>query len=121
MNVPNINNLIQSNNFKNDLQKIEDNDFKNKLESAMNSKDKEQLKKVSQELEAIFLNMMFSQMKSTIIKSDLVKEAPGHEIWQSMFNEKIAEESSKGKSIGLADMIYKQISTNIDNAYKIKE
>lgn len=120
MNISGINN-IQANNIQSQLQKAGDDEFQKKLEAAMNSKDKEELKKVSQEIEAIFLNMMFSQMNSSILKSDLIEKAPGHEIWESMFNEKVADEASKGKGIGLAELIYQQISKNIENTYKLKD
>ena len=121
MDISNVNNIVNSSSLKSELQKVEDDQFQRKLKSAMDSKDKEELKKVSQELESIFLNMMFGEMRNTVVKSDLVKDAPGHEIWQSMFDEKVAEESSKGKGAGLAEVIYKQISRNMENTYKIEE
>lgn len=104
---------------KESLQNTADDDFQRRLKSAMDAKDEEKLKKVCKDLEAIFVNDMLQQMRKTVIKSDLIQETPGRNIFESMFDEKIAEEVSKGKGVGLADMLYKQISSEMSNKYKI--
>lgn len=107
--------------IQNNIEKVKDDEFQKKLKSAIDSKDETKLKEVSKDIETIFINMMMQQMRKTIVKSNLTERAPGSEIYESMFDEKIAEEASKGKGFGLADMIYKQLYNEMKNKYKIEE
>ncbi len=108
-------------NIQNMIQNVKDDEFKKKLESAMSAKDEEALRKAAKELEAVFINDLFKEMRKTIDKSGLVENAPGSNIYESMFDESVSNEVSKGKGIGLADMIYKQMTTQMKNVYKIEE
>ena len=49
-------------------------------------------------------------MRDTVIKSDLLEEDPGREIFESMLEEKLMEQASKRGSLGLAESLYKQLS-----------
>lgn len=121
MKISNVGNDISIQNLANNTSKVNTDDFERKLQSALNSKDEEQIRKSSQEIESIFANMMLKEMRKSIDKSDLVESAPGSEIWESMFDEKIAEEISKGRGLGLSEMIYKQLTKDLKNTYKITE
>jgi len=96
----------------------EGNDFESKLKRAMEQKDEIALKEVCQNLEEIFLQMMYKQMKATVPKSDLVSESSGRQIFDSMLEESLMKEASKANGIGLADMMYKQLYREMNNAYK---
>ncbi|NLK86576.1 MAG: flagellar biosynthesis protein FlgJ [Clostridiaceae bacterium] len=85
-------------------------DFAKRLEAAARNSDDRELKKACQEFEALMLDMVYKQMKATIIKSELIKEELGREIFQSMLDEKLVEQASKTGSLGLADSLYKQLS-----------
>jgi flagellar protein FlgJ len=87
-----------------------DGDFAKRLEAAAKNNDEKELKKACQEFESLMLDMIFKQMRSTVIKSDLIKEDPGREIFESMLDEELAEQASKAGGIGLADSLYKQLS-----------
>lgn len=87
-----------------------DDAFAKKLEAAAKNEDDKELKKACQEFESIMLDMMYKQMKSTVMKSDLVQEEPGRDIFESMLDEKLVEKASEGGGIGLADSLYKQLS-----------
>lgn len=89
-----------------------DNSFAKKLEAAVQNNDDKELKKASQDFEGIMLNMMYKQMKATIIKSDLIKKDAGTEIFESMQDENLMELASKTGSLGLAESLYKQLSRN---------
>lgn len=102
-------------------QEVNTDDFQRKLQAALNSKDDEQIKKSSKEIESIFANMMLKEMRKSIDKSDLVESAPGREVWEGMFDEKIADEISSGRGLGLSEMIYKQLTRDLKNTYKITE
>ncbi len=87
-----------------------DDDFAKKLEAAAKNKDDKELKKACQEFESIMLDMMYKQMKSTVMKSDLVEEEPGRDIFESMLDDELVEKASDAGGIGLADSLYKQMS-----------
>ncbi len=87
-----------------------DDSFAKKLEAAVQNNDEKELKKACQEFEGIMLNMLYKQMKATIIKSDLIEKDAGTEIFESMQDENLIDAASKTGSFGLAESLYKQLS-----------
>ena len=85
------------------------NDFESKLQNAINNRDEKALKETCQQLEEVFLQMMYRQMKATIPKSDIFPESIGKEIFDSMLDECLIKEAAKANGIGLSDMMYKQL------------
>ncbi len=72
----------------------------------------QQLKKVSMEFESIFLNYMLSQMRKTVPDDPLMEKSNAKEIYESMYDESISKELAKAGGIGLAGMLYKQLSAD---------
>lgn len=89
------------------------NEFEQKLQNAVKNNEEKQLRKACQEFEGIFMNIMYKQMKATIIKSDLVPSSPGTEMFESMLDEELVNQATEHRSYGLADMLYKSLSKNI--------
>ena len=58
--------------------------------------------------------MMFKQMRNTVQKSDLIDGGSAEEMYEDMLFDKYAEEVSKGKGTGLGDMLYRQLSKNMN-------
>ena len=92
-----------------------------KLKSAYTEADDKQLKEACQGFEAIFVNMMLSEMRKSIPKSDLMGTSFANDTFTQMLDEEISESVSKGQGIGIADMMYKQISQKLKNTYKVEE
>ena len=90
--------------------RAQDDSFARRLEEAAKNNDDKELKKACQEFEAIILNILYKQMKSTIVKSGLIEEDPGTAVFESMYDEQLMEQASKTGSFGLADMLYRQLS-----------
>lgn len=84
--------------------------FVKRLEAASHDSGDKELMKVCQEFEAIMLDMMFKQMKATVVKSDLIEQDPGTEIFESMRDEQLMQQASKTGTLGLAQSLYKQLS-----------
>lgn len=101
--------------------KATDNDFERKLKSAMDSKDEKQLKSVCQQFEALMLNMMYKEMKATVPKMDIIPDDYGMDTYQSMLDEQLMDNASKGSGTGLGDMLYKQLSERLKNTYKVDD
>ncbi len=104
----NIKNLV--NNAAGAAEHSAEDDFAKRLEAAAEKNDDKELKKACQEFEAIMLDMLYKQMKATVIKSDLIEADPGKEIFESMLDEQLMEQAAKTGSIGLAESLYKQLS-----------
>lgn len=87
-----------------------DDSFAEKLENAVRNNDDKELKKACQEFEGIMLNILYKQMKASIIRSTLVEKDPGTEIFESMMDEAIIEKASEAGGIGIAESLYRQLS-----------
>lgn len=87
-------------------------DFEKILEKAVEAKDEKKLKEACRNFEAIFINMMFSQMKKTVEKANLFGESYAEDMYNDMLIEKYSEELSKNKGIGLGDVMYRQLVKN---------
>lgn len=74
---------------------------------------RQQLKKACQQFESIFLYYLLQKMRDTVPKEGFFEQGVSYDIIQSMHDEALAEELSKGGGLGLADQIYKQLSKYI--------
>lgn len=99
---------------------VEVENFEKSLIKAMDEKDLKELKDVCNQFEGIMLDMMYKQMKATIHKSELLPEDAGREIFESMMDEKLVEEAAESGGMGLSDVLYKQLSARLKNAYKLE-
>lgn len=68
------------------------------------------LREACQGFEEMFLNLMYSKMRDTVPKDTLLGESNGQQIMQSMLDEQLTKEMAKAGGVGLADMLYKQLS-----------
>lgn len=107
-------NVNEYNNVKNKADEAKEGSFEKELEKAMTEKDEKKLRKVCSELESVFINMIFKQMRSTIPKSDLMGGGLAQEMYEDMLYESFADEISKGKGIGIGDLLYKQLARSIN-------
>ena len=107
-----------NNNIDSVKNKVTDSGFEAQLKNAMSAKDDKALKKVCADFEGIMMNMMYKEMKATIPKSDLLPSDSGEDIFNSMLDDKLMEEASKKQGIGLADVLYKQLSKQLKATIK---
>lgn len=87
----------------------EQSEFELLLKDAIDKQDDESLKDACAEYEAYFLNKVFSEMRQSIPKSDLVEASQGRSIYEDMLYDEYAKEISTGKGAGIRDMLYKQL------------
>lgn len=88
---------------------VQTDDFAKQLEAAKNKKDTQSMKKVCKDFESIFLNMILKNMRSTVPQDSLFDDSSSIDTFQGMLDEQYANAMSQ-KGIGLADMMYKQLS-----------
>lgn len=60
-------------------------------------------------MEAVFLNMMLSQMRATVPKAGLTGSSNQEETMRSMLDTEMTKNLAEAGGIGLADMIYRQL------------
>ncbi len=84
--------------------------FEKLLENAKNEKDSVKLEKACRDLEGVFVTMVFKQMNSSVQKGGLIDEGYAGGVYRDMLTEKYAEEAVKGEGVGIAKMLFKQLS-----------
>ncbi|HIJ95314.1 MAG TPA: flagellar biosynthesis protein FlgJ [Desulfuromonadales bacterium] len=78
--------------------------------SGVTEKQRQQAKKVSQDFEALMVNMMIKTMRTTVGKDTLTGGGHGEEVFRSMLDQEYAAASVKrGGGLGLAKIIEKDI------------
>lgn len=75
--------------------------------------DPEKLMAVCKEFEAVFINIMLKQMRSTVVEGGLTEKSHARKIFEEMQDEKMSQELAKGQGIGLAQYLYKQMQRQI--------
>lgn len=113
MDISAINNDLVTNTLNEAKRKETDGKFNKILSDASKSGDEKALKKTCRDFESILVSMMFKEMRATVPKSSLLPDDQGEKIFQSMLDDKLSEEATKGNGIGLADMLYKQLSKGL--------
>lgn len=81
------------------------------LEKAQLNQDDEKLKEACREMEAYFIQQLYKTMKtSTQLGEGIITKGQHEEIFEDMLIEEQSKEATKAGGIGLADMLYKQLS-----------
>ena len=76
--------------------------------------DDSRLREAANEFEAIFIQQMLKTMRKTSLESDLIPKSEGEKIFRSMLDEQYARLSAKSGSLGLGEMIFQQLKTNLE-------
>jgi len=95
----------------------EDKAFADVLQKAYDEKDKKELRKVCQQFESIMMSMMYKQMKATVPSSESEGDSQAREIYQGMLDEELMTRVGT-RGIGLADILFRQLSHQMDMTFK---
>lgn len=82
--------------------------LKNSVDSG-DVKKSEKLKSVSKQFESIMTHQLLTAMRATVPKSELMGGFSG-DMYQSMMDQELAIQISKGKGLGLSDMVQRQLT-----------
>lgn len=94
----------------NKSQEVEES-FGRLFEQAQVDKDDEQLKEACREMEAYFIQELYKIMRtSTQLGEGIIAKGQHEEIFEDMLIEEQSKQATKAGGIGLADMLYKQLS-----------
>ena len=81
--------------------------LKGQLDQGGNQTD-EELMSVSRQFESIFIHQLLKSMRSTVQKSGLF-DSHATRMYESMHDQELANLMSEKRSIGLADIVYKDL------------
>ena len=83
------------------------------LPDAKGKSDEAKLREAANEFEAIFIQQMLKTMRKTSLESEFIKKSEGEKIFRSMLDEQYAIISAKSGSLGLGEMIFQQLRSNL--------
>ena len=67
------------------------------------------MEKVARDFESVFVNKLFESMRKGVPKSGLL-DCSAMKMYQSMMDQEMAKLMSKGKGMGIGEMVYKDLS-----------
>ena len=79
------------------------------------------LRQACQDFEAVFLNHLLKSMRKTVVKSDLFGSSKEEEFFQEMMDYEVSRSIAKRQSMGIADMLYKQLRGDMLRQNDIQE
>lgn len=68
------------------------------------------LRQVCQQFEAVFLEHLLQKMRDTVPEDPLLGESRAKDVYQSMHDWELAQQIARTQSVGLAEMLYRQLS-----------
>ena len=80
-----------------------------RMNAAKNDKA-EQLKNACSDFESLFVNYMMQQMRQTVPENGLLGKRQAEKIYTGMMDSEIAKSVSHGRGLGLAKIMYEQMS-----------
>lgn len=86
--------------------------------SIQDDKEKAKLKEVCKDMEAVYLNLMLSKMRATVPKSKLMGDSSQEEMFRSLLDSEMTKNLAKAGGIGLADMLYRQLTIEAETQNK---
>ena len=72
-----------------------------------------ELRRLSHQLESVFLNQLFQAMRQSV-PHEGGEAGSGGEMFQAMFDEKIADAATNGSTRGLGEALYRQLARRLD-------
>ncbi|WP_319542877.1 rod-binding protein [uncultured Pseudodesulfovibrio sp.] len=90
--------------------------LKKRLTEGVDTKE-EQLKKACQNFEAVFIGKLWQQMKQSVPKEGYL-HSKQEDSYMSMFDKEFSEKMAQAGGIGLADMIFSQLSEKLKETSK---
>ncbi|WP_294158781.1 rod-binding protein [uncultured Selenomonas sp.] len=78
--------------------------------AAAAAKEDKALKEACKGFEAMFLNMMYREMRQTVHEGGLFGESNAMKIFEDMRDSEMAKQMAEAGGIGLGDMLYRQLA-----------
>lgn len=82
--------------------------------TSLNAAQDKRLKGACQDFEALFLSTILKGMRKTVEKSNLFGSDSAENTFQEMMDDEISKSSAKTSSMGIADMLYRQLTSEAE-------
>lgn len=82
-------------------------------DSAMLAKKDKELKEACKGFEAMFLSMMYKEMRATVPENTLFGKSNGEKIFEDMRDTELMKNVAEAGGVGLSDMLYRQLSPQV--------
>lgn len=73
------------------------------------------LRQATRALEGVFMNQLFQAMRETVPEGGFLESSSAQGIFESMFDEQMAEALAQRTEGGLGDLLYEQLRRRIHN------
>ncbi len=83
------------------------------LTSAPPRNEDEQLRRMSHELEGLFLRQLFQAMRESVPQSGLTGDSTAEEMFQSLLDDRLSSEASSRMRNGIGEALYQQIRSRL--------
>jgi len=83
-----------------------------KIPQVKNFSEETKLREAANDFEAIFVQQMLKTMRKTSLESNFIQKSEGEKYFRSVLDEHYAQIAAKSGSLGLGEMIYKQLMKN---------
>jgi murein DD-endopeptidase MepM/ murein hydrolase activator NlpD len=100
----------------------------NRLEGKLHAAQKaagndpnEELKKVAQEFEAVFIAHLLKVMRETIEESGLLEGGFGKSIYTEMFDQEVSLDMARRETLGISNILCKNLSAPVETSGKASE
>lgn len=84
-------------------------------------KQRKGLREACQGFEALFLDMMFREMRKTVPKDELFGESNAMDIFRDMHDSEVMKQVASSGGLGLADLMYQQLSPQIEKQIEAEQ
>lgn len=93
--------------------------FEKALQEVQHTKDEEAIKKACKEVEAYMLSTILKQMKASInMGEELIPKGDYEKMFESYLSDEQAKQMTEAGGIGLADMMFKQMTMAYEKTSK---
>ena len=72
-----------------------------------------QVRKLSQQLEAVFINQLFQAMRASVPQDKVLGNAPGQEVFTSLMDQRLADQAAEKLQRGLGESLYRQLARRL--------
>ncbi|MCL2603169.1 MAG: rod-binding protein [Defluviitaleaceae bacterium] len=80
-----------------------------------NAIDRAEIRHAAEMFESYFLQIMFREMRRTTLnENSFIPKSHAEKIFTEMMDEQVSKDAAAAGGIGLADMIYKQMTRHLD-------
>lgn len=110
MDISGVNNDIYNRLTTSKQDKVTSTSFEDTLKQAEEQQDDKALREACREFEEYFVNQMFQEMRKTVHSSGLIPKSQGEKIFEDMLYEEYSKEIAKEQGIGIAQMMFEQLS-----------